>query len=67
MKQPKYSDELPAYLRWLADETENLALAAHRFDDAELRRLGGKAQGLRQAAEVADATVARDPCHWGRS
>lgn len=65
--KPKYADELAAYLRWLADEVDNLAITKHKGDDAELRRLGGKAQGLRLAADLADSTVARDPCTWGRS
>lgn len=58
MNRPKYHDQLPGYLKLLADEYENLAYT-RRSDDLEVSRLGGKAQALRLAADIASTLVMR--------
>lgn len=52
-----YADDLPAYLRWVAEQLDDQGRAA--AGGPETWRLGGKAQGLRHAADLAERVVGR--------
>lgn len=57
IQPPNFDDELPGFLRAIAAELEEQGRV--QGDSRETWRLGGKAQGLRHAADLVERLLGR--------